>query len=270
MHDPLGVTDPAVKLTERYDRDASAYRELWAPVLRTGAQSLVRELRGEGVERVLDVATGVGALLPDLADAFPGAFVAGVDRSSGMLGLASSHYGRAIMDARELAIAPASVDRVLMLFMLFHIEEPLAALREAHRVLRSGGRVATLTWGAELESTASRTWAECLDRHGAIPPDPATQRRDEAVNAPEKIEALLRSAGFAQPRAWNDDLVWTFDAEGLIRLKTSLGSSKPRFDSLSPAASAACLADARARMEAISPDGFRARARLVYSTGSRP
>lgn len=270
MHDPLGVTDPAPKLTERYDRDASAYRELWAPVLRTGAQPLVRELRGEGVERVLDVATGVGALLPDLSAAFPGAFVAGVDRSSGMLGLAPGDYGRAIMDARELAIASGSVDRVFLLFMLFHLDDPAVALRQAFDVLRSGGRVATLTWGTELESQASRIWAECLDRRGAIPADPSTTRRDEAVNAPEKLEALLRSAGFAQPRAWNDDLVWTFDADGLIHLKTSMGSSKPRFDSLSPAASKACLAEARARMATLPPEGFVARASLVYAMGSRP
>lgn len=269
MHEPTSPADPAAMLTARYDRDAASYRDLWAPILRTAALPLLREVQGEGVARVLDVGTGVGALLPDLSAAFPGAFVAGVDRSSGMLDLAPRHFGRAIMDARELGIAPGSVDRVFLLFMLFHLEDPLAALREAHRGLRFGGRVAAITWGAELESLALRIWRECLDRHGASPPDPATQRRDEAVKTPEKLEALLASAGFGESRGWSEELVWTLDAEGLIALKTSVGSSRARFDTLDAAAAAACLADGRARMRALPPEGFVARARITYATGTR-
>jgi SAM-dependent methyltransferase len=269
MEESLAAREAVAKLTERYDRGADAYRELWAPVLRTAALPLVRALRNERATRILDVGTGVGALLPDLAAAFPRAFVLGVDRSRGMVGLAPTQYGRAVMDARELAIPSASVDCVSLLFMLFHLEHPSLALQEALRVLRSGGHVAALTWSVETDSRASHVWGECLDKHGAIPPDPAAETRHEAVDSPDKMEALLTTTGFAEVRAWVDDPTYTLDAEHLICLKTSLGSSKPRFDSLSPAAASACLEEARQRMRDLEPEDFVARGRVVYTLGSR-
>jgi ubiquinone/menaquinone biosynthesis C-methylase UbiE len=257
--------DFVTELTNRYDHGAAVYRELWAPILREAAQPLVRELSGEHVERVLDVGAGVGILLPDLSQAFPGAFVTGVDRSGGMLALAPAAFGRTLMDATALGIRGASVDRVFLIFMLFHLEDPGAGLREARRVLRPGGRVGTLTWGREIQSRAAEIWGECLDAHGAIPPDPSADARHEVVDAAAKMESLLRAAGFETPRAWEDDLVTRIEADHLIRLRTHLGYSKPRFDSLSAGAAAACVTEARRRMSDLGADGFVARARLVYA-----
>lgn len=269
MSDSAGARDALTQVIERYDRTAAAYRELWAPILRSAALPLVAELQGGPVERVLDVAAGVGLLLPDLAAAFPGAFVLGVDRSPGMLAHAPKRYARALMDARDLALRARSVDRVSLLFMLFHLEDPDRALREAHRVLRPGGRVATLTWAGELVSTASRRWNECLDEHGAIAPDPAADARHEAVDSPAKVEQLLRQAGFEAPRSWVGELVCTIEASRLIRLKTSLGSSKIRFDSLAPAAAAACVEEARLALRALPAEDFIARGNVVCAIGSR-
>src|SRR5262249_61891412 len=111
----------------------------------------------------------------DLSSFFPGASVLGVDRSHGMLARAPQRFGRALMDANALAVRADSVDRVLFVFMLFHLEDPGVALREARRVLRSGGSVGTLTWANDLQSKAGDLWAEGLDRNGAAPPHPATQ-----------------------------------------------------------------------------------------------
>jgi SAM-dependent methyltransferase len=172
------------------------------------------------------------------------------------------------MDATQLAIAPASIDIVLQAFVLFHLPRPLEALREARRVLTSGGEIGCITWGGELESPATRVWTECLDEHGAQPIDDAIVTRHDAVDSPSKMEALLREAGFHKIRCWSEQLQDRIDAERLIRLRTRMGSCKPRFDSLDETARAACRDAARVRMERLSTDGFIARGEVVYSLAS--
>ncbi len=257
----------ARRLADRYDREARAYRELWAPVLRQAALGLVRALAGERVDRVLDVGTGVGSLLPDLRAAFPAALVLGVDRSRGMIALAPSDAPRGVMDAMHLAIATASVDRVLLAFMLFHLDLPSAGLCEARRVLRPGGRVGTVTWNTDFESKATRVWVECLDEFGAAAPDTATETRHDSVDTPEKMEALLRDAGFTSARAWIAEISSVIDAAHLVRLRTSMGSSKPRFESLDSTSREACVAEVLRRMRFLAPEDFMARGKVVYAVG---
>ena len=103
---------------------------------------------------------------------------------------------------------------------------------------------------------------ECLDAHGAADADPAG--RHDRLDSTKKLEAFLAVAGFVDRRCWVEQLVQDIDAEQLVRLRTSLGSMKPPFDSLSSSAQAACLADARSRMAAMPSEALIARAQLIY------
>jgi len=256
------------KLVERYDAHAAAYQELWAPTLRLASVRLLPELAGKRVHHIIDVGAGVGALWSDLRAAFPSGFLLGFDRSPGMLQIAPPEMARVVADARALPLASASVDVALLVFMLFHLSEPADGLREARRVLRPGGFVGTVTWGSSLESQATQVWTRCLDEHGAAPADPVTAARDELLNTPEKIDVLLRAAGFETIRAWADNLVTVIGLEHLLLLKTRMGSERARFDSLDETAREHCVASARQRLQALTPTDFTATAQIVYALAS--
>jgi ubiquinone/menaquinone biosynthesis C-methylase UbiE len=103
------------------------------------------ELRG----KTLEVAVGSGLNLPYYGDAVTEAV--GVDLSLGMLAQAETKARElglpirfAQMDAQRLAFRDASFDTVGISLALCTIPDPEAALREAARVCRPGGRVVLL------------------------------------------------------------------------------------------------------------------------------
>ena len=261
----LDAAELTRRLTERYDRVAPNYRDLWAPVLRKAGQVLVHELASVPAKRVLDVGTGVGALLPDLRAAFPDAGILGIDRSLGMLSLADGTACRAVMDAGRLGLKSSSMDVMLMVFMLFHLESPALGLREARRLLRDGGRLGVVTWGGEFESKATMVWTECLDEFVGAP-EPATSTND-AFDTPEKMEVLLRSAGYARANSWMEELEYAIELEHLLRLRTTVGSQRPRFESLDAALQLECLTQARRKLNQLAQEDFVAHGNIVYSVG---
>lgn len=94
-------------------------------------------------ERVLILGCGTGADIPFLpADVE----VLGVDLSPAMLRQAQAHLRPGVelrqMNGQALDLPDASFDAVLLHMVLEVIPDPAQCLREAARVLRSGGRVA--------------------------------------------------------------------------------------------------------------------------------
>lgn len=146
--------------------------------------------------RVLDVGTGVGAMAAQLARLCPGIDLTGVDISEAQLARARAlhpvaTYVRA--DAACLPFADGSFDRVHMSWVLEHVREPLAILREVRRVLRRGGVAhlsevdhQTLVVEPPLEELAL-TMSIMNDAQRASGGDPFVGAR---------LESLAREAGF--------------------------------------------------------------------------
>ncbi len=118
----------------------------------------------------------------------------------------------AVGDARKIEQSDASADGVLLLGPLYHLTERadrLAALREAHRVLRSGGRViaaaisrfASLMDGLSRDLVADPRFVEILrqdlkDGQHRNPTDNPQYFTSTFFHRPEELQQEIEEAGF--------------------------------------------------------------------------
>lgn len=93
-------------------------------------------------ERVLDLACGVGAMASRLVKTFPGIDVVGVDVSAAQLRASRQNHPSipiARADGTRLPFADETFDRVHCTWLLEHVDQPAAVLRDVRRVLKRGG-----------------------------------------------------------------------------------------------------------------------------------
>jgi demethylmenaquinone methyltransferase/2-methoxy-6-polyprenyl-1,4-benzoquinol methylase len=101
-------------------------------------------------DRVLDVATGTGAVAAELLRQH-GCRVVGLDQSGEMLTVARrrlpAHVELVQAQAEELPFPDGSFDALTFTYLLRYVEDPGATLRELARVVRPGGAMAGLEFG---------------------------------------------------------------------------------------------------------------------------
>ena len=194
MSDPFGEFERAGWSAGR----AEPYHQAVGAISR---EAIPRLLDAAGVgagTRLLDVATGPGYAAA--AAAARGAAATGVDFSAEMVALARRlHPGAefAQADAQALPFADGAFDAVVANFLMPHVSDLPAVVRELARVARPGGRVALTTWDAETVGFL-RWFLEAAAEAGAVPPpDLPPGPPFFQFSRDDEFAALLADAGLA-------------------------------------------------------------------------
>jgi ubiquinone/menaquinone biosynthesis C-methylase UbiE len=159
--------------------------------------------------RALDIGSGAG--YPSLVAArrvTPDGSVVATDLSPEMLNAASSAAQRAqlhnisflAMDAEDLGLANASFDAVTNTYGLMFCPDAARAVAEAHRVQTPGGRLALVVWDVPDKSPYFSTIAAVATRQFGFQPPQSGAPGPFRFAAPERLESLLRVAGFSNVR----------------------------------------------------------------------
>jgi ubiquinone/menaquinone biosynthesis C-methylase UbiE len=159
--------------------------------------------------KVLDVATGTGAVLLPAIDAVGSqGYITGIDLSEEMVHKASEEIRRLKignaqvlqMDAEYLQFPDDSFDCVLCGFSVFFFPQRDRAFSEMHRVLRPQGRIAITTWGKQFVDYVN--WfndlvaAHLSARGKAEPMLESKSTRPSILDSPEELTSVLIKAGF--------------------------------------------------------------------------
>jgi demethylmenaquinone methyltransferase/2-methoxy-6-polyprenyl-1,4-benzoquinol methylase len=131
-------------------------------------RTMVAAVAARPGERVLDVATGTGLVARALARRY-GCEVIGLDQSPEMLAVARDRLGHdseldglvtfVSGEAERLPFADGEFDHLTFTYLLRYVDDPGATLRELARVVRPGGRVASLEFGVPQSAPWHTLWA---------------------------------------------------------------------------------------------------------------
>ncbi len=268
--------EPAFKTFERdgYSRVAESYANKTANVTAQANSAVLNAVNAAAETNMLDVACGPGLLTADAIAL--GAKVTGIDFAPDMVALARSlNPGAEILeaDAENLPFEVGAFDAVVCNLGILHFARPEQAVREAFRVLRSGGRYTFTCWTPPSVNPFMGLILGSIQEYGTLdvelPEGPPLFRFGDH----QECKSVLRKAGFVEVATSETPLIWPFTtpAEFVEELSTSTARLGPLL--------AAQSQEARDRIKQaimdgakvhLTEDGGRIPAALVIASGQKP
>jgi len=195
------------------------YHEHISSVTTQSVEALLDAASVRSGSRVLDVATGAGYIAG--AAARRGADVLGIDFSVAQVRLARTTYPGVRFeqaDAEALPFGPDSFDAVVNGFGMCHLPNPNLALREAFRVLKSGGRIAFTVYDAPERAVALGMIYAAVRTYGSMDIGLPAGPNFFLFSDPEQSTVALLRAGFVSPSCRQVQQIWRVsDADALFK-----------------------------------------------------
>jgi ubiquinone/menaquinone biosynthesis C-methylase UbiE len=182
---------------EGWQRVADKYENAWSGLTRLFIPALLEVASVKPGNRLLDVACGPG-YVADAARSC-GARVIGIDFCEPMIRTARQRYPKIEFrqgDAQALGFADRSFDIVAMNFGLLHLPRPEAAIREARRVLRPGGRFAFTVWAGPEQSPGARIVDDAIKANASTSASFPSGPEYFAYGSADQCREVLQKADF--------------------------------------------------------------------------
>jgi ubiquinone/menaquinone biosynthesis C-methylase UbiE len=200
---------------------AAAYRNSFGKITEQAIESVLDTFGDLSGKRLLDIACGTGDLAA--AAAKRGARAEGVDFAATMVEKATANYPDVRFvegDAEHLPYHGSTFDAVVCSFGLLHLQNPDAAIADARRVIKAGGRYTFTVWcNPDQGGDFFKLVMGAVMQHGTLdvplPPAPPIFRFSDFA----ECERALTTAGFTAPSVRILQLQWrTKNAQDVLDL----------------------------------------------------